>query len=107
MSNHPDPMSKPVPFGLALAAGLGLILMILALAFGAVQGSSANSTVIGVTFAGGLALLIAGIIGWLAAVQPFNHFDDINVPQYTGHHEEHHEENAIIPHEDQPIVPHH
>ena len=97
--NAHDPMSKPIPFSLALAAGAGLILMMLALAFGVVQGDSANGTVIGVTFVGGLALLVFGIGGWLATVQPFKHFDDINVPQYTGHHEEHHEDHAIVPHE--------
>ena len=47
MSTHVDPMSKPVPFGLSLAAGAGLVLMILALGFGVVQGADANSTVIG------------------------------------------------------------
>ncbi len=107
MSTHIDPMSKPVPFGLSLTAGAGLVLMILALGFGVVQGADANSTVIGLTFAGGLGLLILGIVGWLAAVQPFKNFDDINQPQFTGHHdsahaephaEEHHDETAIIPH---------
>ncbi|MEO8397321.1 MAG: hypothetical protein ABI700_30270 [Chloroflexota bacterium] len=107
MSTHIDPISKPVPFGLSLTAGAGLILMILALGFGVVQGAAANSTVIGLTFAGGLGLLIIGIVGWLATVQPFKNFDDINVAQYTGHHDaphaephaDSHEENAIIPHE--------
>ena len=58
MSTHADPMSRPLPFGLALTAGAGLILMMLALAFGVIQGDAANGTVIGLTFAGGLALLI-------------------------------------------------
>lgn len=100
-------MSKPVPFYLALTAGLGLVLMMLALGIGVVQGGAADSTVVGLTFAGGLGLLVIGIAGWLAAVQPFRSFDDINVPKYTGHHEEHHDspaeehagESAIIPHE--------
>jgi len=87
VSIHTDPISKPIPFGLSLTAGAGLILMILALGFGVVQGANANSTAIGLTFAGGLGLLIIGVVGWLATVQPFNHFDDINVPMYTGHHD--------------------
>ena len=107
MSTHTDPMSKPVPFALSLTAGAGLVLMILALGFGVVQGADANSTVIGLTFAGGLGLLIIGIVGWLAAVQPFKNFDDINQPNFTGHHdashdtahtEDHAEDSAIIPH---------
>lgn len=103
MTEHGHPTSRPLPFGLALAAGAGLILMIIALAIGVIQSDAANSTIVGLTFAGGLALLIVGIGGWLAVVQPFQHFDDINVPQYTGHHEllpeEDHSESAIIPHE--------
>ena len=109
MSTHVDPISKPIPFGLSLTAGAGLILMILALAFGVVQGAAANSTAIGVTFAGGLGLLLIGVIGWLATVRPFEHFDDINVPTYTGHHDAaptdaashdaDHDDSAIIPHE--------
>ena len=83
-------MSKPLSFSLALTAGAGLILMMLALGIGVVQGSAADSTVVGLTFAGGLGLLLIGIVGWLAPVQPFKSFDDINVPKYTGHHDEHH-----------------
>ncbi len=103
MSADHDPIKKPLPFGLALTSGAGLVLMMTALAVGVVQGDAANGTVVGVAFAGGLALLILGIGAWLAVVQPFKHFDDINIPQYTGHHEEahevHHDEAAIIPHE--------
>lgn len=103
MSVEHDPTKKPIPFGLALTSGTGLVLMMIALAVGVVQGDAANGSVIGLTFASGLALLILGLVGWLAVVQPFKHFDDINVPQYTGHHEEahdaQHDEAAIIPHE--------
>jgi hypothetical protein len=87
VSTHVDPSNKPIPFGLSMTAGAGLILMIIALGFGVVQGQAANSTAIGLTFAGGLGLLIIGIGGWLATVQPFKHFDDINQPMYTGHHD--------------------
>ncbi len=89
---------------LALTAGAGLILMMLALAIGVVQGEAADASTIGLTFAGGLALLVLGIGGWLALVKPFQHFDDINEPHYTGHHDaaahaDTHEDVAIIPHE--------
>ncbi len=92
---------------LALTAGAGLILMMLALGIGVVQGEAADASTIGLTFAGGLALLVLGIGGWLALVQPFKHFDDINEPHFTGHHEHDaaaHEQVdeavAIIPHEE-------
>jgi ABC-type nickel/cobalt efflux system permease component RcnA len=104
-------MSKPVPFYLSMTAGVGLTLMMIALGIGVVQGSEANSTVVGLTFAGGLGLLVLGIAGWLAAVQPFRNFDDINVPQYTGHHAEHHAADAADhesheEHAEQPVLPH-
>jgi hypothetical protein len=89
--------------------------MILALGFGVVQGEGANSTVIGLTFAGGLGLLIIGIVGWLATVQPFRNFDDINVPTYTGHSDTHvHRDTHTVPESldideanpEQPVLPH-
>lgn len=102
-------MSKPVSFSLAMTAGAGLILMMLALGIGVVQGTAADSTVVGLTFAGGLGLLLVGVVGWLAAVQPFKNFDDINVPKYTGHHAEHHsadEHAAEAESAEQPVLPH-
>ncbi len=78
--------NNPLTFGLALAAGIGIILMIIALALGAVRGEAADSTAFNLTLIGGILLTILGIGGWLAVVQPFKHFDDINVPQDTGHH---------------------
>ncbi len=93
---------------LAFIGGAGLILMMLALGIGVVQGDAANGSVMGITFVGGLILLALGIGGWIALVQPFKNFDDINVPQYTGHHDhEEHEkleasaeaQTSIIPHE--------
>lgn len=78
--------------GLSMTAGLGLTLMILALALGVVQGESADSRAVGLLFLTGLFLLLGGIAGWFGVVQPQKHFDDINVPQDNGHdHEnEHH-----------------
>jgi hypothetical protein len=94
---------------LALTGGAGVILMIVALGIGVVQ-PDANGTVVGVTFAGGLALLAVGIIGWVALTKPYAHFDDINQPKYTGHHGEHHAEHdegsAEAAHEEQAIIPH-
>jgi hypothetical protein len=87
-------MGNPVILGLALVAGLGFILMMIALGIGVIQGSAANSNAIGLLFASGLALFILGLVGWFATARPDKHFDDINVPQYTGHHEEPHDDAA-------------
>ncbi|MCC6801658.1 MAG: hypothetical protein IT319_02140 [Anaerolineae bacterium] len=114
MTEHGHPSSRPVPFTLALTAGAGLILMILSLAIGVIEGAAADSAIVGLTFIGGLLLLGVGIVGWFSVVQPYAHFDDINVPHYTGHHDSHgdshgdehpalpsgeYDEHAIIPHE--------
>jgi ABC-type nickel/cobalt efflux system permease component RcnA len=81
--------------GLAMVGGLGLTLMVIALGLGVVGGENADSYSIGLFFITGLALLIVGIASWFAVTRPDQHFDDINVPQYTGHHhEEHHDDHA-------------
>jgi hypothetical protein len=87
--------SNPLSFGLALTAGIGVIVMIIALAIGVVQGETADSRVIGFTLVAGFTLLVVGFIGWMVVVRPFDHFDDINVPKDTGGHGEH----AIVPHD--------
>jgi hypothetical protein len=72
--------------------------MILALAVGSVEGETANSQTMLVLFVGGLVLLIGGIGGWLAVVQPHRQFDDINVPAPDEHHDDdHHDDHAIVP----------
>jgi hypothetical protein len=91
---------NPLTFGLALTAGLGVVLMMTALAIGVVQGDSADSRAIGFAVLTGFVLLLVGFIGWLVVVRPFDHFDDINVPKDTGHghgHETH--ETAIVAHD--------
>jgi hypothetical protein len=83
---------NPVILGLALIAGLGFILMMFALGIGVIQGSAADSNAIGLFFAVGLALFVIGAVGWFATARPDKHFDDINVPQYSGHHDEPHDD---------------
>lgn len=78
--------NNPLTFGLALAAGIGLVLAILALAVGVVQGAAADSNALGLLVVGGLILFIVGVAGWIGVVQPYRNFDDINVPKDTGHH---------------------
>jgi ABC-type nickel/cobalt efflux system permease component RcnA len=82
--NHKQ-TSRPLNFGLALTAGLGLLVMITALAVGVVQGESADSRTVGFTLVTGLALLFCGFVGWLIVVRPFDHFDNIDIPKDTGH----------------------
>jgi len=86
---------RSLVIGLAMTAGLGLTLMMVALGTGVIQGEAADSRAIGLLFVTGLALLILGFAGWFGVVRPDKHFDDINVPQYTGHHDEHHTEIVV------------
>jgi len=83
-------VGQPVILALSLLAGLGFVLMMTALAVGVIQGSTADGNAIGLLFAAGLALFILGLGGWFGAARPDKHFDDINVPQYTGHHDDAH-----------------
>jgi hypothetical protein len=91
-------MGNPVILGLALVAGVGFILMMTALAVGVIGGSTADTGAIGLLFAAGLALFLLGAVGWFTTARPDKHFDDINVPQYTGHHAEEHHDDAPAAH---------
>jgi hypothetical protein len=106
VSTQGHPSRQPIPFGLALTAGGGLILMILALGIGVLQGTSADSSLIGLLFVAGLLLLVAGVGAWAAVVRPFANFDDINVPKDSGHHghDEHAEEELLLPDGVTPLV---
>jgi hypothetical protein len=73
---------------LAMLGGLGITLMVGAIAIGSVD-ANANSTAIGLAILTGLLCLFGAIATWIAVVQPHKHFDDINVAQYHGH--EHHD----------------
>lgn len=92
MAANTTPRFTPLTMGLAMVAGLGLTLMVIALSIGVIQGVAADNNSIGLLFAGGLALLVVGIGGWVAVVQPYKHFDDINVPMDSGHHHDTHDE---------------
>ncbi len=76
--------------GLSMLGGLGITIMVVAAAIGVVV-TDVDSGVVGLSVLVGAALLVASIGGWIIAERPHEHFDDINVPQYTGHHhdEEH------------------
>ena len=97
MSNYVRRTSNPLSLGLALIAGTGLTIMIIALALGVLQAAESTNNIGGI-FTLGLILLIAGVLGWVAVTQPYKHFDDINEPHYHGHdhHEEAHDDHAIV-----------
>lgn len=85
-------VSENVLYGLAMIGGLGLTFMILAAGIGVVS-PEIDSGLVGLFVVLGFALIVASVGGWMIATRPFEHFDDINVPQYHGHHhEEAHEE---------------
>ncbi|MDX2137429.1 MAG: hypothetical protein SF123_04990 [Chloroflexota bacterium] len=91
---------NPMTFGLAMLAGSGVILMILALGYGVVAGANADTNAIGLFFILGIALMISGFIGWFAVTRPDLHIDDINIPLDDGHghgHDTHHADQEVLP----------
>jgi len=84
---------------MSMIAGLGLILILTALAIGVIQGTAADSSAVSVTFVSGIGLFLIGAIGWFGLTQPQRHFDDINQPLDDGSHghSEPHDEHAIVP----------
>lgn len=83
---HHDTGQNALTLGLSLLTGLGLTLMLTALAAGVILGDSADGDTIGLLFIGGISLFIVGAIAWGGVVQPWAHFDDINVPKEDDHH---------------------
>lgn len=101
MSNYVRRTANRLSFGLAMIAGTGLTIMIVALALGVIQAAESTNNIGGI-FTLGLILFIAGVLGWVAVTQPYKHFDDINEAHYHGH--DHHEEHAIVMAEPHAIV---
>jgi ABC-type nickel/cobalt efflux system permease component RcnA len=90
--------SNPLTFGLSMTAGIGMTVVIIALGVGVLLSDGADPNLISFAVAAGAALFVIGLGGWLAATQPWKHFDDINVAQYHGHaHEPHATDHAIVP----------
>jgi len=77
---------SPIVLGVAMVAGVGVLLMMLALGVGVVQGKAADGNTVGLLFAAGLVLFVLGAGSWFAVVQPQKHFDDINQPAEDEHH---------------------
>lgn len=78
--------SNPAILTVSLVAGAGVVVAILALAVGVVQGSAADSGLIGLLFAAGVLLFVLGAGAWIGIAQPHRHFDDISQPMDDGHH---------------------
>lgn len=95
---------NPLVLGFGLTAGLGIILMIVALAFGVSAGAEADNSLISLLFVGGVALFVLGLAAWFFVVQPHKHFDNIDVPAEAEHHHEPHE---IVPAEPHAVEAHH
>lgn len=83
--NAHDTGHTPLTLGLAMVAGLGVVLMMSAGAIGVIEGDAADAGTVGLLFLAGLAAFIAGTAGWAGVVRPWENFDDINEPQYHGH----------------------
>ena len=90
---------SPAVLGMSMIAGLGLVLILIALGIGVIQGAAADSNTVAVTFVSGIGLFLIGAVGWFGLTQPQRHFDDINQPLDDGSHghTEPHEEHAIVP----------
>jgi predicted flap endonuclease-1-like 5' DNA nuclease len=76
---------------LAYTAGIGIVIAIVALILIGLGTLSSNNGV-GLLLIG-LALLVIGIGGWLIMLRPWEKFDDLKTPYFTGH-EEHAAERA-------------
>lgn len=81
-----DTGNNALTLGFAFLAGLGALLIIGAAIIGVVQGAAADDSAIGLLFAVGLLSFVSGLGAWLAVKRPWESFDDINVPNYHGHH---------------------
>lgn len=81
--------SKLTLYGLAMAGGAGMTLMILGASIGVIYGTAldaASTHQLGLMIVIGLFLLILAVGFWLGWARPFERFDDINVPAEPEHH---------------------
>lgn len=100
-------------YALALLAGSGVVLMILALALGVIDtavpaqtgGEPATGSAQAVMFGLGLLAMVIGGAVWFFYVRPDTHFDDIDVPldavAHSHHDDAHHpdqtDQTALLP----------
>lgn len=85
-STHPTTNPSPsLLTGLAMVGGAGVIITVLVLALGAAGVLSAEDGTIRIGILLGLMLLVVGVGGWVIAVQPYRHFDDITIAAPDDH----------------------
>lgn len=98
MESQRNLLGQPILFGLSLAAGGGIVLMIIGLGVGVVNAEAASNGLVSTLFIAGLLLLITGVAAWAAVTRPFEHFDDITQPKDSGHghHEAHHDADEAV-----------
>jgi len=101
----PDHGQNATTLGLSFVSGTGVILMVFAAIAGVMQGTAANQDLISVMFGGGVAMLIAGAIGWAGVTRPWENFDDISQPLDDGHHGHHDDDDHSDAGEDAPALP--
>ncbi len=77
---------------LAYTAGVGILIAIVALILIGLGTFDSNDVPVSLLLIG-LALIVIGIGGWLIMLRPWEKFDDLKTPYYTGH-EEHTAEKA-------------
>jgi hypothetical protein len=103
-----DTGQNALTLGLAMIAGLGLTLMVVAAGYGVIGGENADDGAMALLFASGVVLFVAGVGAWLGVFRPWERFDDINQPHYFGDHhtEEYGEQEPGEVHVEEPVPPH-
>lgn len=89
--DNSDDKRQQTIIGLAMLAGAGVTIIMLALTVGVII-PNVDSGLIGLSLLVGFGLLVMGVGGWVGVVQPHKNFDDITQPQYHGHHDDDHDE---------------
>jgi thiol:disulfide interchange protein len=85
VTEKPDPATQRRNTSLAMLGGLGLGLIMVALVVGAMVAGAVDAALLTSMVLLGLALLVIATIAWFSLVRPDKPFDDINIPQFTGH----------------------
>lgn len=92
-----------VTLGLALLAGVGMVILLIVGGIGVIEGPNANDDTFGVLSLVGLMLFIGGTIGWAAVARPWERFPDVtegyyDKPEPTAHDDdEHHDGQDALP----------
>jgi predicted flap endonuclease-1-like 5' DNA nuclease len=77
---------SPTEQYLAYLTGLGIVITIVALfliGLGTIENDDITTSLLIV----GIVIIVLGVAGWLFLVRPWERFDDLKTPHYTGHEE--------------------